>query len=283
MYVSASDVRQDGFMKAKFLILLAMGCVAAAATLLARGCGATRHHVINVVGSTSVQPFAEMLAQEFNTNHPGVAIDVQGGGSSQGLKAVTDDIADIGMCSRALTKDETGYVPIPIARDGLAIVVHPSNPIVNLPRETVARIFSGAIRNWKELGGVDATIHCITREEGSGTREAFEKMIMHDRDISRKAVTQESNGAVKELVRQDRAGIGYMSLGLVGEELKALSVDGVVPSHQTVRSGTYPLVRPFLFILKKDTAVNPDAQNFIDFVLSPPGQQMLEKEGLVGR
>lgn len=242
------------------------------------GCRRQAGSVVNVVGSTSIQPFAEMLGEEYGRLHPGQTVDVQGGGSTAGLQAVQEAIADIGTCSRALKPEETGYTPIVIARDGLAIVVHPSNTITGLEREQIRRMFAGELLNWKEVGGDDRVIRLITREEGSGTREAFCKLVMGDSRISRKALTQESNGAVKELVKGDRCGIGYMSFGLVGTELKILDVDHVIPSRDSVRSGEYPLVRPFLLVTRG--SLNPQSQAFLDYVLSDEAQALLEKEGL---
>ncbi|MCY2951893.1 MAG: phosphate ABC transporter substrate-binding protein [Planctomycetota bacterium] len=243
---------------------------------------------INVIGSTSIQPFAEMLAEEFNkrpTNNlqQNWTVDVQGGGSTAGLQAAVNGMADIGMCSRELKKtpEEAGtFTPIVIARDGLAIVVHPSNPLNGVTKSQIQKMFEGQITNWKELGGRDQPVRLITREEGSGTREAFQKLVMGKSRISRKALTQESNGSVKELVKHDPAAVGYMSLGLVGAELKALTVDGAPATAAEVVANRYPLIRPFLFVTKGPPS--DKAKLFIDYVLSPPGQQMLEKEGLIG-
>ena len=221
-----------------------------------------------------------MLAQEYNRKHPEENVEVQGGGSTAGLQAVIEGIADIGTCSRSLKQEETGFTPIVIARDGLAVVVHPSNPVDGLTKEQVRQIFSGDISSWNQVSGQNREIRLISREEGSGTREAFCKLVMEKARISRKAMTQESNGSVKELVKHDPVAIGYMSLGLVGGELKALKVDGVQALPEEVRSGKYPLVRPFLFVVRGTP--KPQAQKFIDYVLSPEGQSILKKEGLVG-
>jgi phosphate transport system substrate-binding protein len=244
-----------------------------------------RSKALNCVGSTSIQPLAELLAEEYARHHPQTVIDVQGGGSTVGLQAIKEKIADIGMCSRSLKAEEAATCRgIPIAIDGLAIVVHPSNSVSNLERHQIRDIFAGHITGWKQVGGPDRPIDLITREEGSGTREAFVKMVMetgHENSvrISRKAMTQESNGAVKELVKHNPAAIGYMSLGLVHDELKILSVDGIHPTLQTVRDKRYSLVRPFLFVVRGSPS--PVAQAFIDYVLSAEGQRILEKEGYV--
>ena len=264
--------------------LLVILAVIVAVVGLSVGLGSRKEAALNVVGSTSIQPFAEMLAQEFDKANPDCRVDVQGGGSTQGLRAVETGMADIGMCSRALKKEEAedpakNFRPIVIARDGLAIVVHPSNPIKNLTRKQIERLFAGDVADWKDVGGDDRPVRLITREEGSGTREAFTKLVMGKARISRGALTQESNGAVKELVRNDPAAIGYMSLGLVHGELKIVKVDGILPTAEEVTAGRYPLVRPFLFITPGEPT--PCARRFIDYVLSPTGQRMLEHEGLV--
>jgi phosphate transport system substrate-binding protein len=250
------------------------------------GLGGGKHGALSVVGSTSIQPFAEIEAQAFESSHAGQYINVQGGGSTAGIQATRESVADISMCSRALTPDEqTEFQPHQIAWDGLAIVVPLSNPIENLTLEDVRRLFAGDVINWKYVGGEDRPVRLITREEGSGTREAFQKLVMDKPTktrISRQALTQESNGSVKELVRNDPAAVGYMSLGLVGTELKVLKINGALPTTATVKARRYPLVRPFLFVTKGP--ISEKAQAFIDFVLSPEGQAILEdpRQGLVG-
>jgi len=250
--------------------LVAVGCP---------GCKNRSQRTVNVVGSTSIQPFAELLAGELHKKAPDLEIDVQGGGSTAGIQALATGIADIGTCSRSLSAEETKlYKGIVIARDGLAVVVHQDNPIDGLTRQQIQDLFSGKITNWRDVGGRDMKVRPISREEGSGTREAFTKLVMDKVRVARSALTQESNGAVKELVRGDPGAIGYMSLGLSGG-LKCLSIDGVAPSTSAVTSGQYPLVRPFLFVVRG--ACRPEAQRFIDFVLSSEGQRLLESEGLV--
>jgi phosphate transport system substrate-binding protein len=260
--------------------LIAAAALALVVVVMSFGFGGRKGHALNVVGSTSIQPFAEMLAQAYQESHPGRYVDVQGGGSTAGIQAAENDLAEIGMCSRALKKEEAGvFTPHVIAHDGLAIVVHPGNPVEGLTLQQIQRIFAGQIANWGEVGGEDRPIRLITREEGSGTREAFTKLVMQKVRISRKALTQESNGAVKELVKHDACAIGYMSLGLVMGELRSLKVDGVAATPQDVSAKRYPLVRPFLFVTKgKPTEA---AQGFIEYVLSEPGQALLAKEGLV--
>ena len=244
------------------------------------GCDSASRRSVGLLGSTSLQPFAEVLGEHYAKKTPGQFVEVQGGGSTAGLQAASHGLADIGMCSRALTAEEIRhFTPILIARDGLAIVVNAENPVVGLSLGQLRALFAGRVLNWKDVGGKDGPVRPITREEGSGTRESFVRLVMGDDRISRRALTQESKGAVKELVKGDLSAIGYMSLGLVGNELKALRVDNVQPTVKNVLAGSYTLVRPLLFVTKG--APGPAAQKFVDFVLSPEGQGLLEAEGLV--
>jgi len=259
--------------------ILSLGTVILSSLLLG-GCGDRSGRSVNVVGSTSIQPFAELLAEEYAKKNPGKRVEVQGGGSTAGLQAVANGLAEIGTCSRSLTSDEAAqFTGITIARDGLAVVVNTANPVNGLTVEQLRGIFSGKITDWKDVGGKDGPVRPITREEGSGTRESFVNLVMGKESISRGALAQESNGAVKELVKGDPAAIGYMSLGLVGREVKAVPIDGVAPTHENVLNGAYTLSRPFLFVTRG--APGPEAQKFIDFVLSGEGQRILETEGLV--
>jgi len=167
-----------------------------------------------------------------------------------------------------------------IARDGIAIVVHPDNPITGLTLQQVQDIFAGKIANWKDVGGPDHAIDLVLREDGSGTREAFTHLIMKKVECAKGAMVQSSNGAVKNLVRKNPNSIGYMSLGQVKGDLKAVEIDGMKPTEEGVAKGEYKLWRPFLFVTQG--SLKPEAQKFLDFVLSPAGQKILEKEGLVG-
>ena len=235
-----------------------------------------------IAGSTSVQPYAEMLEEEYAAIRPDEIIDVQGGGSSAGITAVESGAAHIGMSSRSLKESEQHLWSVEIAKDGLAVIINPSNPVTSLTPEQIRDIYDASALNWREFGGPDANIHIITREEGSGTRSAFEELIMGDRRITPKAIVQDSNGAVRQLVADDPHSIGFISLGLVdiGEKpVKAVQLDGVVPTRENVINGSYPLYRPFLFV----TVSEPTGavREFIDYVLSPTGKRILADEGLI--
>ena len=234
---------------------------------------------IIIAGSTSVQPFAEVLAEEYALAHPESAIDIQGGGSAAGIMAARSGTADIGMSSRSLNDDERRLWSCEIAKDGLAIIVHPNNPVQDLTIKQVSDIYSGKITEWGELGGRKARIHIIAREEGSGTRSAFESLVMVKDQISPKAIVQDSNGAVKQLVSGDVNSIGFISLGLVDHTVKALSLNHIAPNRENVINGSYSLFRPFLFVAENDPAGG--AGEFVDFTLSEEGQQILVHEGLI--
>ena len=245
-------------------------------------CSGQAESTIIVVGSTSVQPFAELLAEEFESSHPGENIDIQGGGSAAGIMAAEEGIAEIGMSSRSLKDDEQGLLVVEIAKDGLAIVVHPKNPVADLTLEQIRDIYTGEITNWGQVNGQDAQIHLIAREDGSGTRGAFEDLVMgKEYRITPKAIVQNSNGAVKQLVSDDPDSIGFISLGLaeVDNKVKALRLDGVEATRENVINHSYGLFRPFLFVFK--TQPEGIARQFVDYVLSEEGQQILIHEGLI--
>jgi len=260
------------------------------------GCGKRDHgSVLTLAGSTSVQPFAEKLADEYMAKHPEVLINVQGGGSTAGIQSVKEGVANIGMCSRNLKESEkNGLVPIEIARDGLAVIVNPENPVnvFNLSIAQIRGLFSGQIKSWREVAPTqapsegDLKVRVITREDGSGTRGAFQELVMGETEISDDALVQDSNGAVREVVAGDRNIVGYISLGLVDPErrifrdsVRAVMIDGVKPTEENILKGQYKFSRPFLFLTQGPAS--GVATGFIQFVLSPEGQDLLGKEGLV--
>lgn len=256
-------------------------------SLVLAGCGNGREKAgdnkaggkttVTVAGSTSVQPLSEELANAYRQKNPNVTINVQGGGSSQGIKAASDGIAEIGASSRDLKESEKANLKeIPIAIDGIAIAVHSTNTAIdNLSLEQIKGIFSGKITNWKEVGGPDAAISVVTREAGSGTRGAFEEIVMGEAAITDQAITQASNGAVRTTVAGDENAIGYLSLGYLSPDVKGVKVDNVEPSVENIKNGSYKVKRPFLYLTRGEPA--GEAKAFIDFVLSAEGQQIVSK------
>ena len=273
---SANYFRYGAFNKVALLcLLLLLSCLLTA-------CGGRQSAAFIIAGSTSVQSYVERLAEEYARLNPDVLIDVQGGGSSAGIQAVESETAEIGMSSRNLRETEQHLWSIEITKDGLAIIVHPNNPIRSLTLEQIRGIYSAEHTNWSELGGTDARIHIITREEGSGTRGAFEEMVMQDRRITPRAIVQNSNGAVRQLVSGDEYSIGFISLGLVevGERpVKAVRIGEVAPTRENVINGSYTLFRSFLFVARHEPTGN--AMDFIEFILSPEGRKILADEGLI--
>jgi phosphate transport system substrate-binding protein len=263
-------------------ILALLGCLGAILTGCGNGPSAKGSgQAICVAGSTSVQPFAEKLAEEYMREHKNVRIDIQGGGSSAGIYAAQQGAADLGASSRELVKSEKDLLEIPIAHDGIAVIVHWRNPLENLSLEQVRQIFQGKITDWGEVGLSRHSIHLITREEGSGTRNAFEELVMGKHaEITPAALVQDSNGSVREIVANDPHALGYISMGLVEPRVKAVAVDGVLPTRQNVKDRAYKLVRRFLLVARE---LKPGpCQDFVNFFLGAKGQGLLEAEGLVG-
>jgi len=239
---------------------------------------------VTLSGSTTVQPLAEKLAEAYMTENTGVRIDVQGGGSSVGVKAAAEGTSDIGMASREIKESELTEFPnlkiFVIARDGIAIVAHPDVPVSDLTVEQVRDIFSGKITNWKELGGEDQNIIVVSREEGSGTRSAFEEMVMgEDALIAATAILQASNGSVRTTVSTTPYSIAYLSFGYLDDTVKSISIDGVAAIEQNAADGSYPIVRPLNMLTNGEPAGMVKA--FLDFILSEAGQKLVVEDGYI--
>ena len=284
----------------KYISLLVAILAASMALFVFAGCngsGEKEKHSIVVAGSTSVQPYAELLAEEFERITPGVKVDVTGGGSAAGASSAHSGVADIGMLSRDLktSGNESELTPILIAEDGLAVIVHPDNPVADLTLEHIRKIYTAEFKNWSDVGGLNdakgkpVKINAITREDGSGMRTAFEELVMLDEltkekhRINPRAVVSPSNGAIRYLVSDDKNAIGFISLGLVKSEgdekdVKAISLDGTPATVGNVKDGSYKLSRPFLFVtMGEPTGL---VKEFIDFVLGE-GKKILDAEGLI--
>lgn len=235
---------------------------------------------VSMSGSTSMEEIAKALAEGFNAKYPDVAIDVQLGGSSTGIKNAQEGVSDIGNVSRALKDTETGLNAETIALDGIAVIVNNENPVEDLTTEQILKIYTGEITNWKDVGGNDEEIQVVGREAGSGTRDGFESVIgiednaQHDQELT-------STGAVQTAVASTPSAIGYVSLANVNDTVKALKVGGVSPAVDTVQDGTYTLQRPFVMVTKTDTEPRPEVKAFLEFVLSDEGQSIVSQIGLV--
>lgn len=244
----------------------------------------SENKIFTMVGSSTIQPLAEKLAEGYMAENSSVRVDVQGGGSSVGVKAAGGQTADIGMASRDVKESEFSEFPnivvTVIARDGIAIIANENVGVSDLSLEQIQKIFSGQIKNWSELGGADAHIIVVSREEGSGTRTAFEEMVLgEDLLMTETAILQPSNGSVRTTVSTTPDAIGYLSFGYLDESVKAISVDGVAPTEANASNGTYPVVRPLNIITYGEPS--GDLKLFIDYILSDSGQAIVGDEGYI--
>jgi len=235
---------------------------------------------IVVGGSTSVYVVAASLAEQFMEKHPGVIVETHSLGSTAGIVGANEGTFNIGMSSRWLDGDEPGWglKEFIICHDAIAPIVHLENPVTNLTMEQLKGIFLGEITNWREVGGNDLGITVIIREDGSGTRGAWEDIVHEDIDPVPTLILT-GTGGVKAGVAGDPSAISYITAAALDEAVRALKVDGVEPTAEAVLGGQYAIARPYLFLTKGDPS--PLAQQFIDFVLGQEGQQFLEDEGMV--
>jgi len=231
-----------------------------------------------VSGSTTLLPIAEESAKLFTDVNPDVKVLVSGMGSSAGIEAVSAGTADIGTSSRDLKDEEAqlGLFDSPVAYDGIAVIVSPENPVDGLTKDQLQAIFSGEITNWREVGGVDRTIDLVNRDEASGTREAFKKIVMGDVAFDPRAAVLPGTGQVRDVVARAEGAIGYISAGFVNPrftsvEVKALEVDGVAPTEENIGSSAYPIGRTLHYFTKGEPT--GATKEYVDFVLSEAVQQ----------
>lgn len=254
-----------------------MATLVLALTLTGCSAGGERREVI-VTGSTTLLPISEVSGEMYTESHDGISILVSGMGSSAGIESVTKGSSDIGTSSREL-KDaelELGLEDTPVAYDAIAVIVHQDNPVRELSTFEVRSIFAGVITNWSEVGGPDLPIGLVNRDEASGTREAFSKIIMDDARFDRGAVVLPGTGQVRSVIADVEGAIGYISLGFVTDDVKAVAIDGVEPSEATVVSGDYPVQRVLHFFTKDD--LSDTARDYIEYVLSPDVQDTIVRD-----
>ena len=237
---------------------------------------------VNVNGSTSMGDVIAALTEGFNEANPDVTINYTGSGSGAGITGVLDGTCDLGLSSRALTDDEKsqGAVENIIALDGVAVVVNPENTVADLTTEQIAQIFTGEITNWSELGGADAEIAVFGRENGSGTRSAFEEIVGVE-DACVYTNEYSSTGDVIGNVASNPNAIGYASLSAVDETVTAVNVNGVAPSEETVLDGTYEIQRPFVIVTVEGTELSAEAQAFLDYAMSADVADIIAAAGAV--
>ena len=237
---------------------------------------------VSTDGSTSMEKVIGALSESYMTANSGVTVNYNPTGSGSGITAVQEGTCDIGLSSRALKDEEksAGLKETVLAYDGIAIIVHPDNPVSDLSIDQIAKLYTGEITNWKDVGGKDAEVVLIGREAASGTRDGFESITgTKDKCQYRQELT--STGDVITAVSQNPDAIGYASLASIKDSVKALNVDGVTPSEATVKDGSYKVQRPFVLVTVEGKALSPAAQSFFDYATSSEAASIIAKAGAV--
>ena len=262
--------------------MITMMMAAILAISLLAGCGRTETaDSVATDGSTSMEKVIGALGEAFQ-NETGIGFTYNPTGSGSGIKAVLEGRCDIGLSSRELKDEEKadGLNATVLAYDGIAIIVHPENPVADLSIETIARIYTGEITNWSEVGGNDAEIVLIGREAGSGTRDGFES-ITDTEDACKYRQELTSTGDVITTVAQNPDAIGYASVASVKDTVKAVTVDGVAPIEETIKDGSYVVQRPFVLVTKTNTELSEAAQKFFDYITSADANEIISAAGVV--
>ena len=237
---------------------------------------------VSTDGSTSMEKVIGALNESYMAANKDVTVNYNPTGSGSGITAVQEGTCDIGLSSRALKDEEkaAGLQETVLAYDGIAIIVHPDNPVSDLTLDQIAKLYTGEITNWKDVGGNDAAVVLIGREAASGTRDGFESITgTKEKCQYRQELT--STGDVITAVSQNPDAIGYASLASVKDSVKALNVDGVTPSEATVKDGSYKVQRPFVLVTMEGRALTPAAQSFFDYATSSGAADIIAKAGAV--
>lgn len=237
---------------------------------------------VSTNGSTSMEKVIGVLGEQFSADHSGVKVSYDPTGSGTGIEAAKNGTCDIGLSSRALKDEEvaSGLVGTTVALDGIAVIVNPSCKVEDLTVEQIAKIYTGEITDWSEVGGDAGTISCIGREAGSGTRDGFET-ITGTKDACKMDQELTSTGAVIEAVAGNPNAIGYASLSSLKDTVKAVTVGGVTCSEATVLDGTYEIQRPFVFVTREGEALSDQAQAFFDWATSSAVNDLIRGAGAV--
>ncbi|HQI82349.1 MAG TPA: phosphate ABC transporter substrate-binding protein [Deltaproteobacteria bacterium] len=237
---------------------------------------------IDIAGGTAHIPVMNEAAKNIMKFNPAIRITVAGGGTGVGVQKVGEGLVDIGNTGRALSdaeKSKYGLVSFPFAVDGVAVAVHPKNPVNELSSEQVRKIYAGKIVNWKDVGGEDAAIHVFGRDEASGTREVFWEKLLGKGDVAQGVNIVASNGAMKVAIAQDPHAIGYLGIGHVSKDIKAIVIDKMTPTQENAKSGSYTVVRN----LYMNTKGQPSAleKAFIDYIKGPEGAEIVKRSGYI--
>jgi len=271
------------------IFTLILGLAAFVSAGMSAGAGAGESVKIVIDGSTTVGPIAKAFAEYYMSGHKDVNITVSESGSGNGAKSLLNGMCDIATMSRFMKHGEfkaaveKGRLPVAhvVAVDGIAMIVHPSNPAGELTVEQVKGIYKGEYTNWKQLGGPDVQIVMISRDTNSGTYETFEKLVMDKEKIHENTEYVGSNGAVRQRVQSTPAAIGYVGLGFVDRSVKALKIEGIYPDSRTIASGVYPIARPLYMFTDKYPKLGSHLHAFITLYLTQRGQEIIKEIGFI--
>ena len=245
------------------------------------GCAGKSEKTVSTDGSTSMEAVIGYLSEAYTEKNSDVKVTYNPTGSGSGIQAVQEGRCDIGLSSRNLKDEEKAdLIATVVAYDGIAVIINPDNPITDLTVEQIARIYTGEITNWNEIGGNNTPIVCIGREAASGTRDGFEA-ITGTADKCKYAQELTSTGDVVQTVSSNPNAIGYASLASVKDSVKAVSVEGIAPSNETILSGAYKIQRDFILVTRKDTELTGSAKDFFDFCMSKEADEYITKAGAV--
>jgi phosphate transport system substrate-binding protein len=237
---------------------------------------------LDIAGGTAHIPVMEEAAKRVMSAWPAIRITVAGGGSGVGVRKVGEGLVQIGNTGRPLSAEERetyGLVSHAFAIDGVAVVVHPANPVAALTTAQVRDLFAGRIVRWKDVGGPERAVHVYTRDEASGTREVFWSELLANGPVVESAVVMPSNGAMKTAVAGDESAVGYVSIGHVDATVRCPSLDGVTVTQEAAASGAYPVVRRLYMNTKPDPPALTRA--FLDYVLGPEGAEIVRRAGYI--
>jgi len=244
---------------------------------------------LEIEGSTTVGPIADAFTEVFNKTYPAVKITVTKNGSGNGATALIDGRCDIAMMSRLMKPEEfkaaveKGILPVThtIAMDGVCMIVHPSNNVTELSSQQIHDIYTGKVKNWKEVGGSDVPIVAISRDTSSGTYETFDHFVMNKDKMAGNVEYVNSNPQVHGRVKNTTGAIGYVGVGFLDANVKGLKVNGVMPSKETIANGTYPFTRPLFLFTNGYPALGTMSHKFCTFYLTEKGQSIIEEKGFV--
>lgn len=282
-------VKRENAMKGFKSVSMSIALVAILCIMFMPGSSFAEAAKIVVDGSTTVGPIAKAFAEYYMSKHPGVNITVSESGSGNGAKSLINGTCDIATMSRFMKDEEfkaaveKGVFPVAtvISVDGIAVIVHPSNPVQGLTVDQIRDIYTGKVTNWNQIGGPNVAIVLISRDTNSGTYESFESLVLSKQKISDKAEYVGSNGAIRERVQSTPAAVGYVGLGFVDKSVKALKVNDIYPDNATVTSGTYPIARPLFMFTNGYPKMGSELYNFLNLFLTQKGQQIIQEIGFV--